>query len=166
MIRHWQTVWLESLFEIRRYFLSYPFLWYIYLQMIFSLSFPRCPERRLEQNTSTQFLTVHLQGLKTTCGPLRLTLGRINFGVGGGETKGIIYYEKNVFFNKGPHQRSNNRERLRSWHSVYSSSVFRNQFLWHCFTHGKCIVYGSRRQCYVPRGWFPGKIARREVSGY
>lgn len=62
--------------------------------MIFSLSFPRCAERRLEQNTSTQFLTVHLQGLKTTCGPLRLTLGRINFGVGGGggvgETKGII----------------------------------------------------------------------------
>lgn len=57
--------------------------------MIFSLSFPRCPERRLEQNTSTQFLTVHLQGLKTTCSPLRLTLGRINFGGGGGKTKGM-----------------------------------------------------------------------------
>ena len=100
MIRHWQTVWLESLFEIRRYFLSYPFLWYIYLQMIFSLSFPRCPERRLEQNTSTQFLTVHLQGLKTTCGPLRLTLGRINFGVGGGggvERRKELYIRNRTF---------------------------------------------------------------------
>ena len=102
MIRHWQTVWLESLFEIRRYFLSYPFLWYIYFQMIFSLSFPRCPERRLEQNTSTQFLTVHLQGLKTTCSPLRLTLGRINFGVGGGGVGGAerrkeLYCRKRTF---------------------------------------------------------------------
>ena len=50
----------------------------------FLLVLPKMPERRLEQNTSTQFLTVHLQGLKTTCGPLRLTLGRINFGVRGG----------------------------------------------------------------------------------
>ena len=98
MIRHWQTVWLESLFEIRRYFLSYPFLWYIYFQMIFSLSFPRCPERRLEQNTSTQFLTVHLRGLKTTCSPLRLTLGRINFGVGGGgERRKELYCRKRTF---------------------------------------------------------------------
>ena len=66
--------------------------------MIFSLSFPRCPERRLEQNTSTQFLTVHLQGLKTTCSPLRLTLGRINFGVGGGgERRKELYYRKRTF---------------------------------------------------------------------
>ena len=56
--------------------------------MICSLSFPRCPERRLEQNTSTQFLTVHLQGLKTTCSPLRLMLGRINTRVGGGGGEG------------------------------------------------------------------------------
>lgn len=67
--------------------------------MIFSLSFPRCPERRLEQNTSTQFLTVHLQGLKTTCSPLRLTLGRINFGVGGGgwERRKELYCRKRMF---------------------------------------------------------------------
>lgn len=66
--------------------------------MIFSLSFPRCPERRLEQNTSTQFLTVHLQGLKTTCGPLRLTLGRINFGVGwGAERRKELYCRKRTF---------------------------------------------------------------------
>ena len=70
--------------------------------MIFSLSFPRCPERRLEQNTSTQFLTVHLQGLKTTCSPLRLTLGRINFGVGGGggggaERRKELYCRKRTF---------------------------------------------------------------------
>ena len=68
--------------------------------MIFSLSFPRCPERRLEQNTSTQFLTVHLQGLKTTCSPLRLTLGRINFGVGGGgggEGRKELYCRKRTF---------------------------------------------------------------------
>ena len=67
--------------------------------MIFSLSFPRCPERRLEQNTSTQFLTVHLQGLKTTCSPLRLTLGRINFGVGGGGAEGRkeLYCRKRTF---------------------------------------------------------------------
>lgn len=64
--------------------------------MIFSLSFPRCPERRLEQNTSTQFLTVHLQGLKTTCGPLRLTLGRINFGVGA-ERRKELYIRKRTF---------------------------------------------------------------------
>lgn len=65
--------------------------------MIFSLSFPRCPERRLEQNTSTQFLTVHLQGLKTTCSPLRLTLGRINFGVGGAERRKELYCRKRTF---------------------------------------------------------------------
>ena len=66
--------------------------------MIFSLSFPTCPERRLEQNTSTQFLTVHLQGLKTTCSPLRLTLGRINFGVGGGgERRKELYCRKRTF---------------------------------------------------------------------
>ena len=68
--------------------------------MIFSLSFPRCPERRLEQNTSTQFLTVHLQGLKTTCSPLRLTLGRINFGVGGGGWVGGAERRKELYCRK------------------------------------------------------------------
>ena len=68
--------------------------------MIFSLSFPRCPERRLEQNTSTQFLTVHLQGLKTTCSPLRLTLGRINFGVGGGGWGGGAERRKELYCRK------------------------------------------------------------------
>ena len=100
MIRHWQTVWLESLFEIRRYFLSYPLLLTFNFQMIFSLSFPRCPERRLEQNTSTQFLTVHLQGLKTTCSPLRLTLGRMcggGGGGGGGERRKELYCRKRMF---------------------------------------------------------------------
>lgn len=52
--------------------------------MIFSLSIPRCPERRLAHDTNKQFLTpVHLQGLKTTCSLLRLMIGRINIGVGG-----------------------------------------------------------------------------------